>query len=152
MKEVSTVSSYIFKDDECLLIYRNKKKNDINQGKYIGVGGHIELGESPLEAIIREIKEETSLDVKDIRYRGLIHFYFDDFIEHMYLYSVHSFSGEVSQCDEGTLYWVKINEFKNLPMWEGDKYFVKSILDDEDDFEYEFVYEKDTLLSHKRIK
>ena len=152
MKEVSTVSSYIFKEDECLLIYRNKKKNDINQGKYIGVGGHIELGESPLEAIIREIKEETSLDVIDIRYRGLIHFYFDDFIEHMYLYSVHSFSGEVSQCDEGTLYWVKINEFKNLPMWEGDKYFVKSILEDEDDFEYEFVYEKDTLLSHKRIK
>ena len=152
MKEIYTVSSYIFKDDECLLIYRNKKKNDINQGKYIGVGGHIEEGETPLEAIIREIKEETSLDVIDISYRGLIHFNFDEFIEHMYLYTVSKFNGEVVQCDEGTLYWVKINEFKNLPMWEGDKYFVKSILDNEVDFEYQFVYEKDVLLSYKRIK
>lgn len=55
---------YIEKDDEVLMLYRNKKKNDINKGKWLGVGGHIEEGESPYECVVREIKEETGLEVK----------------------------------------------------------------------------------------
>lgn len=41
------------------MLYRNKKEKDINKGKYVGIGGHVEKNESPNEAVIREVKEET---------------------------------------------------------------------------------------------
>ena len=55
------------------MLYRNKKKNDINAGKYIGVGGHVEDGESPDECIVREVFEETGYRLTDYRARGVSH-------------------------------------------------------------------------------
>lgn len=152
MKEVDTVSIYILKEEEILLLFRNKKEIDINKGKYIGVGGHIEEGETPLEAIVREVKEETNLDIVNPPLRALVHFYFDDFIEHMYLYSSTSFSGEMKECNEGTLYWIKKDNIKNINMWEGDKYFLYPILDNKPYFEIEMTYQKDKLISYRYIK
>ena len=56
---------YIEKDGKYLMLHRVKKQNDINKGKWIGVGGHTENQESPEECLLREVKEETGLDVKD---------------------------------------------------------------------------------------
>lgn len=150
-KVINTVTCYLIRGDEFLLLYRNKKKNDFNKGKYIGVGGHIEEGETPDIAINREVKEETNFDIINKELRALIIFYFDEFEEHMYLYTSKDFKGEMKECDEGTLRWVNVNEFKNIPMWEGDKYFIKPILDNEPYFEMSFLYEKDKLIEVKRL-
>ena len=63
-----TVLAYIDINDQYLLLYRNKKKVDVNKGKWIGVGGHLEDGETPTGALYREIKEETGLDVISYEY------------------------------------------------------------------------------------
>lgn len=151
-KVISTVSCYLIRGDEFLMLYRNKKKNDFNKGKYIGVGGHIEEGETPDIAIDREVKEETNLDIVSKELRALIIFYFDEFIEHMYLYTSRDFKGTIKECDEGTLKWINYHEFKNIPMWEGDKYFIDPIINNEPYFEMSFLYKGDKLIEVKRLK
>ena len=64
---VLTTICYIEKDGKTLMLYRNKKKNDVHEGKYVGIGGKFEFGETPEECIIREIKEETGLTVNSLR-------------------------------------------------------------------------------------
>ena len=54
-----TTLCYIEKDDSYLMMHRTVKKNDVNKDKWIGVGGHAELGESPEECLLREVQEET---------------------------------------------------------------------------------------------
>ena len=63
-----TTLCYIEKDDCYLMMHRVSKKNDINAGKWIGVGGHFEDNESPEDCLLREVKEETGLTVKNLRY------------------------------------------------------------------------------------
>ena len=151
-KVINTVTCYLIRGDEFLMLFRNKKKNDFNKGKYIGVGGHIEEGETPDEAINREVKEETNLDIIFKELRALIIFYFDEFEEHMYLYTSCNFKGEIKECDEGTLRWINYHDFKNIPMWEGDKYFIEPLLNNEPYFEMSFLYKKDKLIEVKRLK
>lgn len=149
---VETVLAYIEKGNKYLLLFRNKKKNDINQGKWIGVGGHIEEGETPEQALIREIKEETGFDVINYSKRGIVYFYNNDFSEIMHLYVVKEYSGEMKECDEGILQFVDKGRMFDLPMWEGDQYFLRYLLDDEPYFELELFYNGDTLTSVERVK
>ena len=151
-KVINTVTCYLIRGDEFLLLYRNKKKNDFNKGKYIGVGGHIEEGETPSEAINREVKEETNFDIISKELRAVIIFYCDEFEEHMYLYTSREFKGEMIECNEGTLKWVNYHDFKNITMWEGDKYFIEPLLNNEPYFEMSFLYKKDKLIEVKRLK
>ena len=151
-KTKETVLAYIEKDNSYLMLLRNKKKHDINANKYIGVGGHLEQGESPLDALYREIKEETGLEVIKYEYRGLIYFNYDDISELMHLYIVNDFKGELIECDEGTLSWIKKSDLFSLELWEGDKIFLKKLLDNSPFFELELNYLKDKLISYKFIK
>ena len=122
-----TVLCYLIKDDSYLMLYRNKKENDMNEGKYLGIGGHIEPGETKEEACKREIKEETGLDVNRLDYHGFVEFYNDDYQEMMYLFTSDDFSGELIECNEGTLSWVKIDKVLDLNIWEGDKLFLPKL-------------------------
>ena len=70
MKSMLTTLCYIEKEDSYLMLHRISKKNDVNKEKWIGVGGHFEKDESPEDCLLREVKEETGLDVKNIRYFG----------------------------------------------------------------------------------
>ena len=147
-----TVLAYIEKDESFLMLYRNKKKHDINANKWIGVGGHLEQGESKEQALYREIKEETGLDVIEYQYRGLIHFNYGELSEMMHLYIVTKVNGELTECDEGTLQYVPKNEILNLPIWEGDRIFLEKLLSNAPYFELELIYLKDKLISYKFIK
>jgi 8-oxo-dGTP diphosphatase len=144
MKE--TVLCYIEKNGKYLMLFRNKKENDINSGKYIGVGGHIELGETKEEALIREVKEETNLDVINYEYFGKVFFKDDDFEENMYLFTVTEFKGELKECDEGELHWINKENILDVPHWEGDKYFLEKIKNNEKGFEMSLIYSKGQLI------
>lgn len=109
-----------------LFLYRNKKKNDINHGKYIGVGGKIEQGESKDECIVREVYEETNLKLKSFYYMGEVR-YIDldaDSYERMYVYYSDDYYGTIKECFEGSLKFMSEEEFYRSPHWEGDKIFL----------------------------
>ena len=136
---------------EYLMLHRVKKENDANRDKWIGIGGKFESGESPEECVLREAREETGLALTDYRYRGLVTFVSDRWeTEYMHLFTATEFIGDISyDCDEGTLEWVKKEEIKNLPIWEGDKIFF-DLLDSENRFfSLKLCYEGERLVDHK---
>lgn len=142
-----TTLCYIEKDDSYLMLYRNKKKVDINKNKWIGVGGHLLENETPDECLLREVYEETGLTLLDYKLRGEIIFYIDDLIETSYLYTANKFDGEIKECDEGELRWVKKSELFDLPMWEADPLFLRKLINDEEFFRIKLVYISDKLIS-----
>ena len=142
-----TTLCYIEQDDCYLMLYRNKKEIDINKGKWIGVGGHLEKGETPDECLIREVFEETGLTLNSFKLRGEIIFYIDDIIETSYLYTANDFSGILKECDEGILKWIPKEEVLKLSLWEADPIFLKKLMNDEPFFKLKLVYKNDILLS-----
>ena len=148
-----TVLVYIEKDRHYLMLYRNKKENDLNEGKWLGIGGHLEKGETKEEALIREVKEETGLTLFSYRLRGTLIFINDDYEEIMYLYTSNEFKGELIECNEGELKFISFDEIMSLPMWEGDKEFLPYLMNDTlDYFELTLRYKNKDLVSVTRTK
>lgn len=141
---------YITCDDEYLMLYRNKKENDLNEGKWIGLGGKIEEGETPLQGVIREVSEEAGieLDESQITDLGLVHFRSDVWEdEEMYLFKACLDSKpDLVVCDEGTLQWVKSDKVLGLPTWEGDRVFLEAMFRGETGIHITLSYEGEKLV------
>ena len=144
-----TVLCYLKKDNQYLFMLRNKEKNDLNEGKWIGVGGHIEPGETKEEALIREIKEETGFTIKSFSYRGEILFINNDYQEIMYVFTSDDFIGEMIECDEGELSWIDKDKILDLNLWEGDRYFLKPLLNSDKMIKMEMRYKDKQLIGVK---
>ena len=146
----NTTLCYIEQNGAYLMIHRIKKKNDMNKDKWIGVGGKFEEGETPFDCARREIKEETGVDVSDLKYRGIVTFVSDLYgNEYMHLFTATSFVGSIDyNCDEGQLEWVKKENICNLPIWEGDKIFFDLLENESRFFSLKLCYEGDNLVSH----
>lgn len=145
-----TTICYIEKDGKYLMLHRTKKEKDINKGKWIGVGGKFEEGESPEECIIREVKEETGLTLKTYDLRGLVTYNFgNNQIEYMYIFTSDNFEGELIECNEGELVWIEKEKVTTLNTWEGDKIFLEKIKNKGKFFTMKMKYNGDTLLECK---
>jgi len=143
-----TTLCYVEKDGKYLMLYRNRKKNDENGGKWIGVGGKFEQDETPHECMCREVWEETGLSVTDASLRGIVTFVSDVFgCEYMFLYTVTGFEGELKSCDEGELEWIEKSRVYDLPMWEGDAIFLKLLADGAPYFDLKLCYEGEKIAS-----
>ena len=149
MKE--TTLCYIENNGRYLMMLRNKKKNDPNKDKWIGVGGKLNKGETPLECAKREIFEETNLTDLSLKYVGKVYFVSDTWQDElMHLFVAKSSSDKVCSCNEGTLECIKKEDVLHLNLWEGDKVFLKRLLqEDENFFTMTLVYKGDSLQSVK---
>lgn len=145
-----TTLAYIEKEDKYLMIHRTKKENDPNHDKWIGVGGKLEKDESPDECMIREVKEETGLDVKGYRFCGIVTFLSDIWeTEYMFLFEVKEYSGELAECSEGELEWVEKSRIPDLHIWEGDRLFLERMRAGGGFFSLMVRYEGDRLADWK---
>ena len=146
-----TTLCYIEKDGAYLMMHRIKKEKDCNKDKYVGVGGHLEEGESPAECLLREVKEETGLVLKQFRQRGIVTFISDEWeSEYMFLYTADAFEGELTDCNEGTLEWIAKEDVYSLPIWEGDKIFFRLLAEESEFFDLKLCYEGEKLVEAKR--
>ena len=145
---INTSLCYIEKDGKYLMLHRVKKENDLNRDKWVGIGGKFEAGESPEECNSREALEETGLTLHSQRYCGIVTFVSDKWgTEYMHLFHSTDFSGEIKDCDEGNLEWVKISDIYSLPLWQGDKIFLRLIEKEVPFFSLKLVYEGETLIT-----
>lgn len=144
---INTTLCYIEKDNKYLMLHRTKKENDLNEGKWIGVGGKFEKDETPEECLLREVKEETGLTLTKYRLRAVITFVLNEWgSEYMYLFTANEFSGELSECDEGKLKWVDKKDIFKLNIWDGDRIFLKKLIEEENFFTLKVVYDGDRLV------
>ena len=142
-----TTLCYIEKDDSYLMLHRIKKKQDVNEGKWIGVGGHFEENESPENCLLREVKEETGLTLTDYRYRGIVTFVSDRWeTEYMHLFTATGWTGGIREdCDEGVLEWIHRDRLAALPQWEGDRIFLELLRREVPFFSLKLRYEGERL-------
>lgn len=172
-----TTLCYIERDNQYLMLHRIKKKQDVNQDKWIGIGGHFEPGESPEECLLREAKEETGLELIKWQFRGIVTFTFrtpevweqekdnkaifnkngklvtngivQADMEYMCLYTATEFKGELTECKEGKLEWVNKADVFQLPIWEGDRIFFRLLEKNQPFFSLKLDYIGEELVNAK---
>jgi len=141
---------YVIDNDKTLMLFRNKKKNDVHEGKWNGLGGKFEQGETPEECVIREVQEESGLLIKNPKMHGFIVFpMFDGKKDwYVFLFSSREFTGKLIDSKEGRLEWIPNNKLLDLNLWEGDPIFIPWMFQDKF-FSAKFVYEKGKFVSHE---
>ena len=142
-----TTLCYPVKNGRYLMLHRVKKEGDANRDKWIGIGGKFLENESPEECLLREVREETGLTLTHWRYRGIVTFVSDRWEgEYMHLFTAHEWQGEISDCDEGELAWVDADAVPSLPIWEGDKIFLRLLAEDSGFFSLKLSYKGEKLV------
>ena len=133
---------YITRSEQWLMLHRTKKKNDINSGKWIGVGGKFEENESPEECLLREVWEETGITLQNFEFRGIVTFVSDCApTEYMHLFTAECPPNAVlKECDEGELAWVSQNEVLQRPLWPGDRIFLRLLREKTSFFSLKLCY------------
>jgi len=120
---IVTCCCYLKKDNKTLFLKRTKKEKDISKYKYLGIGGKCEKNEFVDDALIREVKEETNLNLNSFKLKGTVFYpnFGGEIDELVYFYTSDDFCGEIMDCNEGELVWVDDENINSLNLWEGDK-------------------------------
>ena len=131
------------------MIHRVKKENDYHHGKWNGLGGKFDPGESPEECAIREVKEESGLNVKSIKMKGFVTFPLFDGIEdwYVFLFVIDDYDGRQIDSNEGNLKWIPNDKLTKINLWEGDKIFIPWLYG-EKFFSAKFIYGDGKYISH----
>ena len=143
-----TTLCYITCNGKTLMLHRTKKQNDENAGKWVGIGGKFESGESPEDCLLREVFEETGIALDGYRFRGIVTFVSDLWgTEYMHLFTAKATEADLSDCSEGELLWVENEKLATLPMWEGDKLFFDLLQKNAPFFSFKLTYSGENLVS-----
>lgn len=149
-KTVAATLCYVRSGGRTLMLHRNKKDADVHRGKWNGLGGKLDAGESPEDCVVRELIEESGLTILDARLRGVLTFPEfrpgEDWL--VFVFVATRFQGTLGDCLEGTLAWVDDEKLLDLPLWEGDRIFLPW-LDGERFFSGKFVYRDGRLAAHE---
>ncbi len=133
-----TVLCLVHNGDTYLL--QNRKKQDWKG--YTLPGGHIEIGESIVDAVVREIKEETGLTIFNPRLRGVKQFPTEDGRYIVFLFCADEYEGELISSEEGTMHWVQRSELSNVHL-VNDFYELLQVILDDNLNEFQYVVEDD---------
>lgn len=141
---------YVKRDGQTLMIYRNKKPNDMHKGKWNGLGGKFEPGETPEACAIREIYEESGLRVVEPELRGFLTFpaFSDDEDWYAFVFVATEFTGQLIDSPEGDLHWIDDDKVLDLNLWPGDRIFLKWLTQDSF-FSGRFDYDDGNLVHHE---
>ena len=147
-KKVVATLCYVQDAGKTLMIHRNKKENDMHEGKHNGLGGKAEPGEDPYSCCIREIEEEAGLRIKPIPVGNLTFENFTPGIDwEVHMFRAEGYEGEQKECPEGDLIWHPSDDLMSLNLWPGDRVFLKYL--NHDKFFYgTFKYEDGALIDH----
>jgi len=134
------------------MLNRIKKADDVHHGKWNGLGGKFERGETPEQCVIREVREESGFEISKPRLCGFLTFpdFKDEEDWYVYVFTADQFEGTLIESDEGELSWIENGNILDLPLWEGDHYFLKWI-EERKFFSAKFVYRDKKLISHEVI-
>ena len=140
---------YVRRDGKTLMVHRIKKTNDIHAGKWNGLGGKLENGETPEECAIREIYEESGLVVNSLTWKGLITFpgFANDEDWYAFIFLIEDFNGNLIESPEGTLSWIDNQGVLELNLWEGDRIFLPW-LDRPEFFSAKFTYKDNKFVNY----
>jgi 8-oxo-dGTP diphosphatase len=141
---------YLRQDGQTLMIHRVKREGDIHQGKWNGLGGKFEPGESPEECVIREVQEEAGLQIFNPILKGFLSFpaFANDEDWYAFVFVADEFDGLLLDPPEGFLKWIPDNELLSLNLWEGDHFFLP-LLDQPGFFSAKFVYHDGKLIDYE---
>jgi 8-oxo-dGTP diphosphatase len=140
---------YVQTHGKTLMIHRVKRDDDMHKGKWNGLGGKVEPGETPEECVIREVREECGLTVKNPSLKGFLTFPAFDGVDDWYVivFVASEYEGELIESEEGVLQWVEDSKLVHLNVWEGDRVFLKW-LTQKGFFSAKFVYRNGKLQDH----
>jgi 8-oxo-dGTP diphosphatase len=139
---------YIKRDGCTLMVHRTKKANDIHEGKWNGLGGKFEAGETPEGCVKREVQEETGLVIQNPHLHGLLMFpNFKGNDWYVFVFTATEFSGELIDSPEGKLEWIPDDKLSELNLWESDHIFMSWIQDGKF-FSAKFDYEGEQMLGY----
>ena len=143
---------YVKQPGQTLMLHRIKRANDMHQGKWNGLGGKFEPGESPEACAIREVYEESGLRIRRPELRGILTF--PDFRAgedwYAFVFVAQDFHGELIDSAEGVLQWIDDADLLDLPLWEGDRIFLPW-LEQPRFFSARFVYAEGRLCDHEVV-
>ena len=140
---------YLKHEGQTLMIHRTKRKDDIHAGKWNGLGGKFEPGESPEQCVIREIREESGLAIVDPKLCGLLVFTgFKGNDWYVFVFTAGQFSGEMRENEEGYLKWIPEAEMESLALWPSDPIFLAWIREGKF-FSAKFSYEGDEMKGYE---
>jgi 8-oxo-dGTP diphosphatase len=140
---------YVRDQGKTLMVHRIKKENDIHLGKWNGLGGKLEPGETPEECAAREIFEESGLVVRRMNFKGMLTFpgFSNDEDWYAFVFVIDEYDGTLVESPEGTLHWVVDEDVPGLNLWEGDRFFLPW-LDKPGFFSGKFTYVDNRLVDH----
>jgi 8-oxo-dGTP diphosphatase len=149
MPKILATLCYVRHNGRTLMIHRVKKANDMHEGKYNGLGGKFEPGETPEQCAIREVEEESGLTMIEPRLKGIIDFPRFDGVNdwYVFIFTSDKFTGDLIESNEGNLRWVDNDKLLDLNLWDGDKIFLKW-LDNDGFFSAKFIYEAGKFKEH----
>lgn len=126
------VRCYLIKDNNVVAI---KYKQGNKEGYYDIPGGKIEEGELPEQTAIREMKEETGLDVRNLKYKGNMIIEYPNRIYDFDVFVAGESEGEPQEFEENTSEWIEIQELlqkerilSNIIVL--NRFFIKGLIDD----------------------
>jgi 8-oxo-dGTP diphosphatase len=137
---------FVIRDGQILLI---RKKRGLGAGKINGPGGRLEPGETPVEAAVREIREELGVEVLSPTLRGELHFQFvDGYSLLCSVFTAPDCLGEAIETPEAVPLWTPLDAIPYHEMWEDDARWLPGVLEGRN-FRGFFVFEDDKMLSHR---